>query len=474
MRSLLLGLLPGLLPIACTLSNAAPPPKDKAPPQGPAKIAGSPSVIVENGSGCGSQMAEGGPRGRSGGAPSMAKGRPAPMESDRARAPVVGGAPPPPPTRMPARPPMQQPDGVKAGEWDDNANYRDYAKWLSENGQKGALDIRGRQFLVVTDAAGKAVPNCTVALKGSAASTSLVTMASGRALSFPHELALGANVVATAQCLGDTATAKIDPQAADGVVQLKLDSARQLPAKQTIDLAFVLDTTGSMSEEIAAVKQTIQTVASQLKTAQTDVRIGLVEYKDRSDCILTRTFAFNSDLAKVSRDVAGLSADGGGDLPEDMHAGLAAALDKLQWSPNAVARMVVVIADAPPQMYAQQKHYDDAAKRAAKRGIKLYTVAASGMDDRGQIAMRQMAQFTGATNMFVLRGGAGPQSTGGGDPKSACGGTHQEYSSGKLDQLIIRKVKTELASLNADPLAIPGRGKDENAKPCNQRIVIAS
>jgi Mg-chelatase subunit ChlD len=414
------------------MSSAAPSPKSDRVPAQPAKIAASGGkVIVEKGSGCGQEIAGGGggrhrsvaKRSAPGGAPA-----PAPMDMADEAAPATTVAPSRPVAPSPktgARPPMQQQSaGVKAGEWDDNANYRDYAKWLAESPHRGALDIRDRQFLVVTDAAGKAVPNCTIALSGNQARTSLVTMASGRAIFFPHAMALGGEVTATAQCLGRSVSAKIDPKATDGVVQLKLDTARQLPAKQTIELAFVLDTTGSMAEEIAAVKQTIQTVADQLKTAQTDVRIGLVEYKDRSDCILTRTFAFTSDLAAISRDVAGLSADGGGDLPEDMHAGLAAAIDKLQWSPSSVARMVVVIADAPPQMYAQQKHYDDAAKRAAKRGIKLYTVAASGMDERGQVAMRQMAQFTGATNLFVLRGGAGPQAVGGGFPPSSGRGTH--------------------------------------------------
>jgi len=87
--------------------------------------------------------------------------------------------------------------------------------------------------------------------------------------------------------------------------------------------------------------------------------------------------------------------------------------------------------------------------------------------------MRQLAQYTGATNMFVLRGGAGPQSVGGGDPGSSCGGTHENYTSGNLDQLIMHKVKQELASLDADPMRIPGRGQDEKAKPCAQRIVLA-
>jgi len=495
MRQLLFGLLP-LVPLACAVSSAAPSvdTKDTGKPN---QIATSKlGPIIERGQGCGGQeMADGRVATRGGGgAPSRAK-RSVPSEEDAPAAPmgaaemsrrpspppspaVTGGAPPagspgrmPPP---PPRPPMQQqPSGVRAGEWDDNANFRDYVKWMAASSTKGKLEIGARQFLVVADKDGKPVPNCMITVSGGG-QANLVTMASGRALLFPAAMGLSGQLTANASCNGTTASAKFSAKDLDGVVKLTLDTARVLPAKRQIDLAFVLDTTGSMAEEIDAVKTTIQAVSAQLSTAQTDVRIGLVEYKDRSDCLLTRTFPFSSDLKAFSASVANISADGGGDTPEDMHAGLTAALDKLQWRGDAVTRMVVVIADAPPQFYAQERTYADAARRAASRGIKLYTVAASGMDELGQVVMRQMAQFTGASNMFVLRGGAGPQSVGGGDPKSSCGGTHQDFSSGKLDQLILRKVRQELASIDADPMKIPGRGQDENAKPCEQRLVVAN
>jgi Mg-chelatase subunit ChlD len=481
-------LLRGLVPLACTVSSAAP--LDREAPRPARKIAASTEPIVEKGSGCAAEMATGGMArgaGRGAGAPLAKRSRA--MAADMAEPEAAGAMPPPPSAPMPApkgapgapRPatPMVQhaPAGVRAGEWDDNANYRDHVGWLASTGRGVArLDVSARQFVVVTDRDGKAMPNCRIDVRSQTGAASLVTMASGRAMVFPGALGLRGALTATASCAGAApVSGKLDPQTLDGVAHLRLDLARQLPARRTIDLAFVLDTTGSMAEEIEAVKTTIGAVADQLGTAQTDVRVGLVEYKDRTDCLLTRTFPFSSDLRAFSGQVAAISASGGGDLPEDMHAGLAAALDKLQWRDGAVARMVVVIADAPPHLdYANQRDYADAAKRAAARGIKLYSVSASGMNDAGQVVMRQLAQLTGGSNMFVLRGGAGPQSVGGGDPQSACGGTHADYASGKLDQLIMRKVRTELASLDADPLKIPGRGGDENAKPCAQRLVVAN
>ncbi len=497
MRSLLLG----LVPLACTISSAAP--LDREPPRPAQKIAAPSAPIIEKGSGCGAEIADddeaegdavsiGAARRDAGRGASRARPARALARADEAAPPAAmpapaGGAPPRaalpaakgrPGVALPAEPMVQHaPAGVRAGEWDDNANYRDYVGWLSAKGRAIArLDVSARQFVVVTDRDGKAMPNCRIDVRGRSGAASLITMASGRAMVFPGALGLGGELSATASCAGAApVSAKLDPRTLDGVAHLRLDLARQLPARRTIDLAFVLDTTGSMAEEIEAVKATIHAVADQLGTAQTDVRVGLVEYKDRTDCLLTRTFPFSSDLRAFSGQVAALSASGGGDLPEDMHAGLAAALDKLAWRGDAVARMVVVIADAPPHLdYQNQRDYADAAKRAAARGIKLYSVSASGMDDVGQVVMRQLAQLTGGSNMFVLRGGAGPQSVGGGDPKSACGGSHTDYSSGKLDQLILRKVRVELASLDANPLKIPGRGQDENAKPCAQRLVVAN
>lgn len=467
MRSLLLG----LVPLACTVSSAAPLDREPPPPPSRQKIAAA-APIIERGNGCGADAEIAGD-GSMGGAPGM----PSPPSAPTADLAVASARPMPAKLRR-AEPMVQHaPAGVRAGEWDDNANYRDYVGWLSGAAPRGVarLDVSARQFVVVTDRDGKAMPSCRVDLRGARGAASLTTMASGRAMVFPGALGLGGALTATASCGGAPVSARLDARALDGVAHLKLELARQLPARRAIDLAFVLDTTGSMSEEIEAVKATIRTVTDQLGAAQTDVRIGLVEYKDRTDCLLTRTFPFSSDLRAFGDQVAAIAASGGGDTPEDLHAGLAAALDKLAWRPEAAARMVVVIADAPPHLdYQGQRDYADAAKRAAERGIKLYSVSASGMDDTGQVVMRQLAQLTGGSNMFVLRGGAGPQSVGGGDPKTACGGTHEDYASGKLDQLILRKIRVELASLDADPLKIPGRGQDENAKPCAQRLVLAN
>lgn len=372
--------------------------------------------------------------------------------------------------------------GVKAGEWDDNANFREFQRFLATSPTAHRrMDLSARQFVVVRDKNGHGVPRCRVTVRDERqGSASFLTTASGRAIVFPRAEGLwGTKLVASAECAeGSTlsvpeASLQIDGQQ-DGVLDLRLGSERAAIGARTVDLAFVLDTTGSMAEEITAVKSTIQKVAKVLSDDQTTVRIGLVEYKDRSDPFVTKVYPFATDLVGFAQRVSQISASGGGDMPEDMNAGLHSAMTKLAWSDQSVARLAFVIADAPPHLdYQDGPDYAADMKTASRRGIQLFTVAASGMDNLGQVVFRQMAQYTGGTNMFVLRGGAGPQSTGGGDPVSSCGGTHTNYSSGKLDELIVQKIRRELKALDADPMRIAGLRADENAKPCDQRVVFA-
>jgi hypothetical protein len=367
---------------------------------------------------------------------------------------------------------------VKAGEWDDNANYREFQKWIaSEQGLPfHRADATDRQFLVVRDADGKAVPRCPVVVSDEQGHrVTLNTTASGRALLFPHAEGLsGRDLSASTSCQNGSASTRFSLAQSDGVIDLKLAVKRVLPPTRDVDLAFILDTTGSMSEEIAAVKATIQKVASALASSNVRLRVGLVEYKDRTDSFVTRVYPMTSDAAKFSRTVAGISANGGGDTPESMNEGLHVGLTGLEWSGSAVARMAFLIADAPPHLdYANDSDYAADMRDAAHKGIQVFTVAASGMDTLGQVVFRQIAQYTGATNLFVLRGGAGAASTGAGDPKSSCGGTQTSYSSGNLDALIVSKVTRELKGLDRDPLKIAGLRVDENAKPCSERLMIA-
>lgn len=415
-----------------------------------------------------------------------ARGSPAPASG---RKPASGGAYRPPISafrepglggdereeyRAPkAEPPPAAIEGVKAGEWDDNANYREFTRWLSTRPAPAAhhIDIRDRRFIVVRDRQGQGVPNCRVVIEDEfQRQTELTTLASGRAILFPRAEGLSGQELTARTSCGGGARRQFTLTDSNHAVELKLEQQRTLPSR-TIDVVFILDTTGSMNEEIEAVKATVAKVARALRGAQVDIRIGMVDYKDRGDAYVTRVLPLSGDLQGISREAAGLSASGGGDTPESANQALHVAVNQLAWGNGSFAKLAFLIGDAPPHLdYSPDYDYVLEAREAAHRGIQVFTVAASGMDTLGQVVWRQIAAYTGATNLFVLRGGAGPQSTGAGDPKSSCGGTQTAYTSGKLDELVLAKINGTIQALERDPMRIPGLLMDENAKPCADRI----
>lgn len=367
--------------------------------------------------------------------------------------------------------------GIQSGEWDDNANYRDFVRYLGNVAPKTqALDITQRRFLVVRDSDGKPVPNCKVQVAQGEKSLELTTTSSGRALFFPRAegFELGSFNVSASCGPSPNLSFEVTEARPDGMISIDLSAPRTLGDDRVVDLVFVLDTTGSMSEEITALARTIEEVTKMLELEKVSVRLGLVEFKDRGDSHVTRTTRMTRDVKGFLERVREVRASGGGDTPEDVNEGVRVALEHLEWSQQSVARLAFVIGDAPPHLdYQDTTSYAASARRASHEGIVLYTVAASGMDDVGQSVFRQMAQLTGGSSLFVMRGGAGPDSVGGGDPASSCGGTHASFRSGELHRLITNKVYAALKDADGDALKIAGLGKDEDAKPCAERVVKA-
>ncbi len=455
---------------AVAADTAAPPPPPAVMPMSPPMA--PPPVVA--GASPGGRSASFGDR--------SASAAPAPRPAATSAAPTASKAAPKGAIAesRPAPGPMmaESAPAVRAGEWDDNANYREFQRWIATESDQPfhRVDTSSRQFLVVRDAQGKAVPRCPVTVEdGRGRRVTLTTTAAGRAILFPVAEGLaGSNLRATANCQNAKATSAFSLAQNDSVVDLKLDARRALPSVYDVDIAFILDTTGSMSEEIAAVKGTIQKVASSLNGSNIRVRMGMVEYKDRTDAFVTKLYPMTRDLISFSSQVASVSASGGGDTPEDAVAGLHAGLTQLDWGGSALVKLAFLIGDAPPHLdYQTGPDYAADMRDAARRGIQVFTVAASGMDDLGQVVWRQIAQYTGASSLFVLRGGAGPQSTGGGDPKSSCGGTQTSFRSGNLDGLILQRIEREIKLIDRDPMRIPGLRVDENAKPCGERLMIA-
>jgi len=127
------------------------------------------------------------------------------------------------------------------------------------------------------------------------------------------------------------------------------DSVNPSPSPQ-LDLLFTMDCTGSMGSYIHAAKQNIQVIVDRLVQSEGyDLRFGLIGYRDhppQDQSYVTKQFDFTADVSQMQANLRMLSAQGGGDGPEAVEAGLKAALDS-GWRP-AATKVCILIADAPP------------------------------------------------------------------------------------------------------------------------------
>ena len=94
--------------------------------------------------------------------------------------------------------------------------------------------------------------------------------------------------------------------------------------KPRVEVAFVLDSTGSMGGLIEGAKQKIWSIANSIiaQKPTPEVRIGLLTYRDRGDEYVTKRFDLTDDIDAVFRNLQSFAADGGGDDPESVNQAL--------------------------------------------------------------------------------------------------------------------------------------------------------
>ncbi|MBN8961455.1 MAG: VWA domain-containing protein [Rhizobiales bacterium] len=169
----------------------------------------------------------------------------------------------------------------------------------------------------------------------------------------------------------------------------------QAVAKPTIEVAFVLDTTGSMGGLIEGAKRKIWSIATAIAdgNADADIRMGLVTYRDIGDDYVTKTYDLTTDIQDLYANLLAVKARGGGDWPESVNEALDVAVNKLQWTPGSEARRIIfLVGDAPPHMdYAQDTKYPTTLAVAKQKGIVVNAVLAGNARDTERV-WRDIAQ----------------------------------------------------------------------------------
>jgi hypothetical protein len=151
--------------------------------------------------------------------------------------------------------------------------------------------------------------------------------------------------------------------------------------KPQMEIAFVIDTTGSMGGLIDSAKKKIWSIVNQIVTAkpQPEIHVGFVAYRDKGDSYITETHDLTSDLDKSFATLSKFEAQGGGDLPEHVNAGLHDAVTKLSWGKNGSGalnyQVIFLVGDCPPHMdYSDGLSYKTDVAKAAQKGILVNTI----------------------------------------------------------------------------------------------------
>ena len=341
-------------------------------------------------------------------------------------------------------------EGLRAGSVDDNADLAKFEDYLHRLGELGIVtrpfDAAGRIVVSVTGASGLPVGGVAIEVTGNGQQiTTLRTTADGTARFLPALYA--ASNVQEFEFSADGVSATAAP---GGAVSLVLDRAGGAQAPVALDVLFLLDATGSMGDEIDRLKATIDQVAARVASldVRPDVRFAFTLYRDQGDVFVTSTFDFTSDVDAFREALTHVVADGGGDYPESMEEGFAAALSEPSWrDPASTVQLIFLVADAPPHVDRQTAvDYPASIVDAVSRGIKVFPIASSESDDQAEAVFRQIAEATGARFVFLSYGAQGA-ATG---PSTDIAST--DYEELALDQLVVRLIGEELAALTGtDP-----------------------
>lgn len=363
-----------------------------------------------------------------------AKRKDAPLKKSRRR---------PRPEPEPDFEPQIQAGRLTAGAFDDTLNPDVLTRFANRMAQQHdtrevADRVTGAMTIVqVVDERGRPIHDADVRLDASQRGARVPTGTDGRAVFFagwdlPPEHRRQGGVKANIRLGRERMSVPIREGAFNKITMPDVQ-ARSVDA---VDIALVIDATGSMGDELEYLKVELRNIARTIERSfpRVDQRYALVVYRDEGDTFVSRSFDFTENLGRFENHLGRQSAGGGGDYPEAMDAALDDATD-LSWSRDS-AKIVFLVGDAPPHAEDMRRTMD-AVDDLRSIGAAFYPVAASGVASEAEIVMRAAAAGSGGQYVFLTDdSGVG---NGHAEPHIPC------YEVQSLRDVMIRMVHTELA-----------------------------
>jgi hypothetical protein len=212
---------------------------------------------------------------------------------------------------------------------------------------------------------------------------------------------------------------------------------------RNLDLALVLDTTGSMGKELDYLKAEMKAIMTTVHDRFPNVnqRYGLVLYRDEGDEYVTRPFPFTPSIEEFRKNLAAQRAAGGGDEPEALHRGLEEAM-QLSWRSDDTVRVLFLVTDAPPHAQYVPRTMD-ALNALRRQGVAIYGVKTGVTSDAAELVLRSCSLLTGSQYVFLT-------------DDSGVGNAHGEphipfYNVEKLDKMMVRMIEAELRGKRVEP-----------------------
>lgn len=356
---------------------------------------------------------------------------------------------------------------LNAGEIDDNARWDNYLQYRQNYLQALSstvhdIDVTGRQIIRVTDRNGFPVLGArVVVLVGETFLTESRTYSNGQTLFFPNANPLGRGAQSyRVQIEKDSAMVEFTLiPGQSSIWNVTLDGVNPPRTPAQMDILFLLDSTGSMADEISVLQNNILGISSQIAQFSgnaVDVHYGLVTYRDRGDAYITRIFDFVPDVHLFQNSLSSIQADAGGDTPESLNEALHAAVQNVSWRSDEAIKLIFLVADAPPHLdYGVDYDYAQEMMVAAGHGIKIHPIASSGLDPSGEYIFRQLAQYT-LGHFIFLTYDQGTSGTPGdsrpdlsvGEAASPANQNQGDYTVERLDELVLRLINDELIARN--------------------------
>lgn len=324
---------------------------------------------------------------------------------------------------------------LTAGEWSDIRNYEKWADYVGQNGwnryaEERKLNTLNSVNVNVSNSGNPCVNISVFLLEGNNIIYKGVSDVNGNVRLFY-------NIVPSSQnkekpdgvMIGDRKYGLSE----SGTTQIELD--RGGSEVQELDLMLMVDTTGSMGDELEYLKCELADMVRRIGKAADNlsIRVSVNFYRDEGDEYIVKYFDFRGDIDECVSQIKAQYAEGGGDYPEAVHTALENAVNGHEWRENAV-KLCFLVYDAPAHTESEIQGINSQIYKtlcdASEKGVRIIPVLCSVNDKENEFLSRTYALLTGGTYIFLTN-------------DSGIGGEHMEptvgeYKVEKLNDCLVR------------------------------------